>query len=410
MKKNRKFIVLLVLFFFQGVFTNIHHPLMPSYVANLKIANYMFGFFFAFMNLGMLFGAPFWGSLADSGRKRLAVTLGFSIYGIFQLLFGLGNIFGPWLLSLMRFFSGFGIAAAFAVLASEVIIISEKENRAKNIAFGAAILAIGGAFGQFLGGLMYTNKFLIRIFKTDQIFNVLLIQFILALLLALYTVVFYQPEPILNNKNTEKPHFLSGFKQLKKLNLDLILFLLALSLITIAAVNVDKYLDVYFINILGYRENILGQFKMIVGLVAVLTSFLIVPFFMKIKKRLFVISIFQALSAIIIFVIFYETSFSFICYLYTLYLGYIVIKAINEPLEREYISNYSEKENMATIMGVRHSFYSLGTIIGPIFGAFLYDYQPKMVFYSSAIIFLLAIVLIFSSSILRNKQAANLSK
>lgn len=399
---KKRFIILMILFIFQGIFTNIHHPLMPSYVANLNLPDYMFGFFFAFMNMGMLFGAPIWGSIADGGKKRFVVVLGYIIYGVFQLLFGLGSTFGPWTLSLIRFVSGFGIAAAYAVLPSEVILLSDKDKRAKNIAIGAAILAIGGAFGQFLGGQLYTNNFFIKYFKTDQIFYVLLIQFIASMLLAIYTLVLYKPTKTTNQN--KRSNFLSGFKEIKKLKLDLLLFLISLTFITIAAVNVDKYLDVYFINVLGYKENVLGQFKMIVGIVAVLTSILIVPLFMKIKKRLLVISIFQGISSIIIFFMFFNTKLNFIIYLYSFYMIYIIVKAINEPLEREYISLYSKNENMSTIIGVRHSFYSLGTIIGPIFGAFLYDYEPKLVFYISAVIFLFSIILIFISYLLRQNQ------
>ncbi len=404
MNQNKKLIILYILFFFQGIFANIHHPLMPSYVANLGLPDYMFGFFFAFMNLGMMIGAPIWGSLADSGKKRLSVVLGFLIYGLFQMLFGLGTVFGPWTLSLIRFISGFGIAASFTVITSEIIIVSDKKIRARSIALGAAALAIGGALGQFLGGQLYTNSFFIRLFKTDNIRYVLLIQCILVILLSIYTFIFYKPKEVVQDNKQKRTNFLEGFKEIKNISADLLVFLIALTFITIAATNIDKYLDVYFINELGYKENVLGQFKMIVGFVSVLTSVLVVPIFMKIKKRILVISIFQIASSVLIFIIFRGTFFNFIIYLYTFYMLYIILKTTNEPLERDYISSFTNEENMSTIMGVRHSFYSLGTIIGPIAGAFVYDYSPKLVFYSSSIIFILAVGLLVISKMLCEKR------
>lgn len=384
---------------------------MPSYVTELNLPDYMFGFFFAFMNLGIMIGSPIWGSLADSGKKKVSVVSGFIIYGLFQYLFGFGNVFGPWTLSIIRFLSGVGIAASFTIIISEIIIISDHENRARNIALGAAAMTIGGAFGQFLGGEMYTNSFFINIFKTDQVANILLLQGILSLLLSVYIFFFFKPKEVLKEKAVKRLSFFEGFRRIKELSPKLILFLLALIFITMAQTNVDKFLDVYFIKDLGYKENILGQFKMIVGFVSVLTSLLIVPIFMKIRKRLFLISLFQVISAILVFIIFSGTTFSFLTYLYSFYLVYIMVKTTNDPLDREYVSNFAEEKNMGVVTGIRQSFFSLGTIIGPILGAFLYDYDSKLVFYVSVLFFLLSIILItISSAIGKEEKIATVTK
>ena len=404
MKNKRKIIIIIILLFFQGIFANIHHPIMPSYVSKLNLPDYMFGFFFAFMNIGMLFGSPFWGSLGDSGKKRLSVVLGFIIYGTFQLLFGLGNFFGPWTLSLIRFISGFGIAASFSIIISEIILLSNESNRAKNIAIAAASAAIGGAIGQFLGGFIYTNQFLINNFNTDSVFIILLIQFISVILLSLYTFIFYKPVEVIKNGLSVRPKFYDGFKEIKNISLDLLLFLIALTFLTIGAVNIDKYLDVYFINDLGYLENVLGNLKMVIGVVSVLSSLLIVPLFMKTKKRLLLISIFQVISALLIFIIFSGNTTYFLYYIYSFYMVYIAVKTTTEPLEKDYIANYGTNENMSTLTGIRHSFYSLGTIIGPILGAFLYDYNKTLVFYVSIIFFIVSIILIFISYQIKKKS------
>lgn len=403
MKKTKNIIVLIILLFFQGIFTNIAHPITPSYVRELNLPNYMFGFFFSFMNVGMLVGAPFWGNLADQGKKKNSVLIGFSVYGFAQLLFGLGNIFGPWGLSLFRFLSGFGIAAAFTILYSEIIVLSETNKKAKNIALGTAAVAIGGAIGQYLGGFLYTNSFFIKHLNTDQVINVLIIQCLFSLLIALLSLLIYKPTEVVNGSN-KRVGFFEGFKQVKKISPQLLMFLFALVFMTIAATNVDKYLDIYFINDLGYKEDALGTFKMIVGFVSVFTSILIVPLFIKIKKKLLIISLFQVLSAILIVIVFNGTSFEFLTYLYSFYMAYIVIKSTNEPLEREYVAGFGNESNMGLITGVRQSFFSLGTIIGPLIGAFLYEYSPKYVFNSSVIFFLIAIIFIILSGILKKKE------
>lgn len=404
MKKKKAITILIIILFLQGVFTNIHHLLMPSYVKILNLPDYMFGFFFAFMNLGLMVAAPFWGNLADHGKKKISVVLGYVIYGSFQYLFGLSQFFGPWSLSVIRFLSGFGIAASFTILISEIMVISEDKKKARNIAFGAAALAIGGAIGQFLGGLLYRNSFLINYLKTDKMANVLLIQGMLAIILAFLVLIFYQPEEVLKEKETKRVNMIESLKRLKTVDKRLIIFLISLIFFTMAQTNIDKYLDVYFINDLGYLENVSGQFKMIVGFVSVLTSVLIAPLFMKFKNRISLIAVFQIISGLLIFIVFKGTKFSFITYLYTFYMLYIIIKTINEPLDREYVSTFANKENIGVITGIRQSFYSLGTIIGPILGAFLYDYDNLLVFYVAIIFFIISFLLIIISNLFMKKE------
>lgn len=405
MKSKLLLITIIIVLFLQGVFTNIIHPLTPSYVEQIDAPDYMFGFFFAAMNLGIMLSAPVWGVFADSGKKRMSVVFGFIIYGVFQYLFGFGNIFGPWTLVIFRVFSGIGVGSAFTIFISEIIVISKENKKARNIAFGVASLAIGSAIGQFLGGVLYTNLFFIKLLKTDNIRNIFLIQGILSALLAFILFLVFKPEEVKREKTNNRVNPFKAFKEIKTLDLSLIIFLLSLVFYTMGQVNVDKYLDVYFINDLGYKENVLGTFKMIVGFVGVFTSILIVPLFMKFKKKVRLIAIFQVLSAALVLIIFKGTSFKFITYLYTFYLAYIIVKTINEPLDREYVSAFTTNENMGKLTGIRQSFYSLGTVIGPVLGAFLYDYNRLLVFYVSAIFFIVAFILIVVSNFVKNENS-----
>ena len=94
---KRKIFILLMLFFIQGVVTNIHHPLTPYYVEYLGLSGFMVGLYFSCMNLGIMLGGPFWGNLGDHGNKRKAVLIGLTLYAVGQVLFGMGDIFNPWI-------------------------------------------------------------------------------------------------------------------------------------------------------------------------------------------------------------------------------------------------------------------------------------------------------------------------
>ena len=109
--------------------------------------------------------------------------------------------------------------------------------------------------------------------------------------------------------------------------------MIGLTLITVAATNVEKYLDIYF-NDLGYLANELGNFKMAAGIVSLLAGIILVPIFMKIKHRLKLMSLFQIINAILVFIIFRSSANHFLLYIYTIYMGYIAIKAILHHLNK----------------------------------------------------------------------------
>lgn len=393
----------LIIYFVQGIVTNLHHPLMPYYVKDIEVPNFMFGFFFSFMNLGMMFGGPFWGNLADHNKKKISLIVGILIYGVMQILFGLGHVFDMWTLSAFRLISGFGIAAALTILTGEMIITSDKDKRAKNIAFGAAAVGLGGAIGQFLGGFIHTNSFFIKVLRTDIFFNAFLLQGISVGFFALLIAIWFKPKKTVVDPNKKRVQFWEGFKEVRHIKPELLYFLIALTLITIASTNVEKYLDVYFKD-LGFLANELGKFKMIAGVVSLLSGIILVPLFMRIKHRLKLISVFQIISAVLIFTVFRSSSSTFLILLYTMYMAYIAIKASFTPLEQDHISKFTGNHNVATTLGIRQSFYSIGTIIGPIFGAFLYDYSPRLLFDTSVVFFLISLVLIFISNHYRKRD------
>lgn len=405
---KRKIFILLMLFFIQGVVTNIHHPLTPYYVEYLGLSGFMVGLYFSCMNLGIMLGGPFWGNLGDHGNKRKAVLIGLTLYAVGQVLFGMGDIFNPWILTFFRLFSGFGIAAATTVIMSEIIVSSETSNeRSWNISLAVAILAIGGSIGYFLGGFIHTNKFVISVLGTDKFFNAFMFQGISIMILVFLIFLLFKPEKVEIDHSKKRPQFWDGFKEIKHIGPEMLFFLLALVFITIGASNVDKYLDLYLKD-LGQPANFLGNLKMIIGFVSIFVTALLVPFFMKIKKQLTLMAILQALSAVVVFIVFKETN-NFILFIYTFFMIYIVAKAIFAPLEQEYVASFSNENNVATMMGIRQSFYSTGSIIGPLLGGWLYSMNYIYVFNSSVIFFLLGIVLLMLSGYFkkRNNQKVN---
>jgi len=385
MKKS--VLIILSYYFIQGMIHNFGHPVTPSYVNQLGIPQFMFGFFFSAMSLGLLVGAPIWGILGDERSKKPFIVLGLLTYSVGQVMFvSTENLV---LMTFFRFLSGFGVSAAVTLILSHLIGMVDVKERTKYLSLSAALLALGTTVGYQIGGIM-GDYFIKEVFYVQGITNALYALFIL------FTLKENKVQAVSQKKN-----FIQNFKEATKLSPSLLMFLIGLSLATIAATNLTKYLDVYIID-LGYSTRQLGTFVMVTGFVGLFTNFVIVPWIAKYRKDLKIMQWIQIVSAIIVFIVF--RSSAIMRMLYSLFLVYIVLKSMFQPLEQNYISLNASEDKYGTIMGVRQSFFSTGMVLGPLIAGFIYDYNPILVFDFSAGMFILAFILLKLSDNALNKE------
>ena len=387
MKKS--IILILSFYFLQGVIHNLGHPITPDLVKDMGIEDYMFGVFFATMSLGLMFGGPLWGVLGDHGHKRRYIVFGLLVYSIGQYMFG--NVGNQYWMVFFRFVSGFGVAASAALLIGILICESSDENRVKYIGFSVAAFTAGSSLGYLIGGTILGDmKFFKDLLEPNLYGNIFLIQAILNTLLAAY--IYIGLANIKQEVNGDKrPSLIQGFKDISKLNPTLIIFLISLSFISVGMINVSKFIDIYFIEI-GNTSGELGWFVFATGIISLLTSVFIIPYIANLKKDMTIMIYIQVISAIIIFYVFRSTEF--ILVLYSVFMVYVIMKAVYGPLEQSYISSHASKGKYGTIMGVRQSFFAIGLVIGPLIGGFLYDVEPIYVFDFSVLMFVLGGILL----------------
>jgi len=397
---NKTIKIVLIIYLFQGIIHNLGHPVTPELVKGLDIPDYMFGVFFAMMSLGLTIGGPIWGVLGDRGNKRLYMSLGLVIYSIGQFMFAyVDNT--AWMV-FFRFLSGFGVSASVTLLISHIIEHSTTENRAKHLAWNAAGFTLGASLGYLIGGFIAENSFFIKYLHTDDLRVVFLIQALLNIVHAavVYILIVDNGKEVEANRTT----ILDGFRNIRRMNKTLIVFMFSLTLITIGTINISKFLDVYFRD-LDYSKSMLGTFVFVTGLVSLFTSAVIVPLVIKVKKDMMIILAIQLLSAVIVFIVF--RSAEVLITLYTLFMVYVIIKAVYTVLEQNYISSFGKEGQYGAIMGVRQAFLAIGMVIGPIVGGFLYDIKPRFVFDFSVLMFIFGFVLLL---VVRNriKQDVNI--
>jgi DHA1 family multidrug resistance protein-like MFS transporter len=86
---------------------------------------------------------------------------------------------------------------------------------------------------------------------------------------------------------------------------------------------------------------------------------------------------------------------------------YVIFKAIYQPLEQNFIAKHASEGKYGRIMGLRQSFVSIGMIIGPLLGGFLYEIRPLVLFDFSGLSFIVGVLLLGLVYILQKKEKLN---
>jgi DHA1 family multidrug resistance protein-like MFS transporter len=384
----RAVIFVFAIYFLQGVFHNLGHPVTPALVNSMGINNFYFGLYFAAMSFGLFIGAPIWGVLGDRGNKRLYIVLGLLVYSVGQYAFafvGDKNV-----MILFRFISGFGVSASITLIMSHLIEHSQEHKRTVYLGLYQGLFVLGSSVGYFLGGLITEITWFVDVLHMDDYRNVFFLQAVLNVVHAFY--IFFLIGKDRNTVHAKKrTNPLQGFLDIKLLDRNLLLFLLSLTLISLGAINISKYIEVY-LNDVGLSAREIGQFVGATGIVSIMATVFIVPLVVSLKRDFTMMILTQLLSAIIVFFVF--RSNQLLITLYTFFMLYIVLKSVYTPLEQHFISSHASSGEYGKIMGVRQSFFSIGMVIGPLLGGFLYEWRPLLVFDFSVLMFIIGFILL----------------
>ena len=226
-----------LIYFLQGIIHNLGHPVTPKMVEDMLITEKFFGYYFAAMSFGMLLGGPIWGVLGDRGNKRTYIVIGLLIYSLGQFMFAyVGDKY--WMI-LFRFISGFGVSASITLLVSHLIEHSSEGKRTIYLGWYQGLFVLGSSIGYYLGGLIPEITSLFPSWTTFDLRWVFILQALLNVGHAAY--IFWLVKPSQGSlPHAERTNIFQGFKDVRHMNKNLIIFLISLALISFGAINISK--------------------------------------------------------------------------------------------------------------------------------------------------------------------------
>jgi len=326
------------------------------------------------------------GALADRvGMKRIFVFMPFC-YGMSQLIFGFGTNLP--LIFLARMISGFASGGTFAVAFGYVSQLSEKEEKAKNIAKVSSATVIGGAIGQKIGGYVATAM-------NDPRFSFAL-QFIGGSIVSII-ILLIMKEIVKKDSNSEEEKSkkdlnpFATFRYIKELDGYSKFFCLIILLSGIGIYSYGSALNYFFKFYEKVSSDTIGTFVMCSSLLAFFgTAFLLGKLLKKFKEK----SIYKFLiftGIILMSVILFRVKFGVTPYIlmavYTM--TYEIVRSLgNTIIAQRY------KENQGKILGVASAVGSLGTAIGSLLSGHLLNFNPFFPFVVNIIVMSFVLILI----------------
>ena len=366
-----------------SVFSNLVHPVSPTYYAQLGCHDYIFGVAMAAMALTSFLFAPFWGKVMDSyGCARIT---GFSFFGyaLAQLIFA--SVTTELGIALARLLAGVFISAITVSQMLYIIRYSPGEKAAKNLMYNAAVNAVIAPVGYLIGGVM--GDYSIRISMITQVVG-----------LTLTGVLFLM---ILDDDKAEQAPAISGRELILDINplksfaeirpymnaMTAVFFLIAF-LTNFSSVCYDQSFNYLIKAEYGFPPSYNGYLKALVGIVALLSNITVSTYLMrKTNVAKSTVGVLAVCSVMSVGIVLTKAITPFIV-INVVFFGF---NSVYLPLLQATLAKLTDKKNHGIFVGMFNAVRSVGMVCGSLAAGFAYAISSRLPFVITAALFTLSV-------------------
>ena len=379
--KRSPLLVLFVTIFIDLLGFGLIIPILPIYANELGASGTIIGLVAASFSLMQFLIAPLWGNLSDRFGRKPILLASIAITGLGYVVFSQAHSLV--VLFAARLIAGAG-SANISTAQAYISDITPPDRRAKSFGIIGAAFGLGFIFGPPVGGYLKTH------------YGIGSVGFTAAALSAINLILaWWILEESLKEKKTSGPLFdnpVSGFRE--ALNRGTITSLLIINLIFITAfslmtVSVTLLWEEHY----GLNEAQVGYTFAFLGLVAAIVQGGLVGWASRIfgDKRLLIY------GCILMF--FGLVSLPFVpveLFIPLELLGLVLISLGNgalTPTISSLLSRVAGPQEQGKVLGYAQSFSSLGRVIGPFLGGWLYGIGYRLPNIGSGVLMILCLAL-----------------
>ena len=342
-------------------------PVLPTIMNELSINGTIAGYLVAAFALTQLIVSPAAGKWVDQyGRKKMMV-IGLIIFGLSELLFGLGK--NTIVLFLSRMLGGVSAAFIMPAVTAFIADITTIEKRPKALGYMSAAITTGFIIGPGIGGFLAEIGTRIPFFAAG----------ILGGLAALLSFLFLQ-EPERERKNATEKGEKKGLRHIFHP-----LYFIAFIVIFVSAVGLSSFESLFSLFVDHKFQFTPADIAISITGGAIVGAVAQVLAFDKLTAKLGEIALIRyclVLSAVLTLAMTVVNSYtSILLTTFVVFVGFDLIR----PAITTYLSRIAENEQ-GFVGGMNSMFTSLGNICGPILGGFLFDINLNYPLYFATVI------------------------
>lgn len=334
-------------------------PLLPLYAEKFGASGLTVGLLLMSYSLMQFLFTPFWGRLSDNIGRRPVLLISLSASAIGYLIWGFSNSLE--MLFVSRIVAGFG-NANLAVAQAYIADVTTPENRAKGMGLVGAAFGLGFVLGPAIGGIC-----------THFGLGPSTVGFVAAAL-SVIDLVFTAarlPEPESRSQAGHDrfrvdPNFYLQTITDSKLALPMAIFFIS----TFAFSNMEATLVLLTEKFFHYTMAENSWMFTYIGFIMVFVQGGLIGRLSKKHGEKPLVSIGTALIAIGLVL---TPIFHSVIWLYVALAFLAVGSGINTPSNQSILSKLADPAKVGGVMGVGQSVSTLGRILGPVAGGFLFD-------------------------------------
>ena len=369
-------------------------PLLPFYIENFGVGGTELGWLMSTYSLMQLICAPIWGILSDRYGRKPILAIGVLGHTITLFLFGLAQSFI--MLFIARSLSGILSSATMPTAMAYIGENTEQKEKSKGMGQLGAMVGLGVILGPLVGGLLSTDSLSLPFFVGSGLA-------FLALLLVIFLLPESKPASLSTGEllpsNGQTPSIQpDSTKHLRTRDIYLRvilspagILLLLIFIMSFGMTNFQGMIGLYVVDKFAFNTKQVGAIWMVMGLVLIIVQGGLTGPLSKKLGELTLIRLGLLGGAIgfvlVALAIDYTTTL--------LALGvFIFALALIGPALNSFISIYAG-EHQGTVMGLNSAMTSLGRVVGPLWGGYIYDINIEYPFYSGAVTLLLGMLVSF---------------
>jgi len=362
-------------------------PLLPFYIERFGVGGTQLGWLMSTYALMQLICAPIWGIVSDRYGRKPILAIGVLGYTISLFLIGLAQSFT--VLFLARSLSGILSSATMPTAMAYIGESTEKKEKGRGMGQLGAMAGIGVILGPLMGGLLSTDSLSLPFFVGSGLAA-------LALLLVIFLLPETRPASFLKGKlpppNEQAPTYHPDpvFPEAKHQRvLDIYLrvllgpagiLLLLIFTMSFGMTNFQGMIGLYVVDKLDFTTTQVGSLWMMMGAVLIVVQGVLVGALTENFGDLNLIKV-GLLGGALGFVL---VAFAWNYLTTLLAIGFFIFAlALIGPALNSSISKFAG-EHQGTAMGLNSAFTSLGKVIGPLWGGYIYDINVDYPFFSGA--------------------------